>query len=181
MLKSQRVFDLHAPIAQLEERLPTKQKVTGSNPVGRNFFFMKKALTEARRAARGGDVPVGCVVAAGGRVIAAAGNRIKRDRDPTAHAEILALRKAALKLKNERLGGTILYVTVEPCAMCAGAIVLARVPRVVYGVKDPKTGACGSVFRILPNRKLNHRPLITGGVLQRECGKLLKDFFKQRR
>jgi len=142
---------------------------------------MRKAVAEARKAGRRGDVPVGCVVVAEGRVIAAAGNRIKRDGDPTAHAEILALRGASRKLKNERLSNTILYVTIEPCAMCAGAIVLARVPRVIYGAKDPKTGACGSVFKILPNRKLNHRPRVTGGILQQECGRLLKDFFRKRR
>ena len=142
---------------------------------------MRKALALARQAGRGGDVPVGCVVVAQGCVIGAAGNRIKIDQDPTAHAEILALRKAALKLRNERLLDTILYSTVEPCAMCAGAIVLARVSRVIYGVRDPKTGACGSVFRILPNRKLNHRPRVSGGILQQECGQLLKDFFRRKR
>ncbi len=146
-----------------------------------DVFFMGKALDEARRAGRWGEVPVGCVVVSGGRIIARAGNRIKRDRDPIAHAEILALQRTARKLKNERLGGTILYTTVEPCAMCAGAIVLARGGKVVYGAKDPKTGACGSVFKILPNKKLNHRPQVSGGVLARECGAVLKSFFKKRR
>ena len=142
---------------------------------------MRKALAEARKAGRSRDVPVGCVVVKGNKIIAAAGNRIKQDKNPTAHAEILALQKASHVLKNERLLDTILYSTIEPCAMCAGAIVLARVSEVFYGAKDSKTGACGSIFRILPNRKLNHRPRVQGGVLQQECGQLLRDFFRKKR
>lgn len=143
--------------------------------------FMKEALAEARKAGRKGEVPVGCVIAAGGKTIARAGNRIRRSKDPTAHAEVLAIRKACKVLKNERIGDTILYSTVEPCAMCAGAIVLARISRVVYGAPDPKTGSCGSVFKILPSKKLNHRPSVEGGVLAEECGELLRKFFQRRR
>jgi len=142
---------------------------------------MGHALALASQAARKNEVPVGCVVVSEKQVIARASNRIKRDRDPTAHAEVLALRQAAKKLNNERLNGTILYTTIEPCTMCAGAIVLARVAKVIYGAKDVKAGACGSVFKVIPSHKLNHRPCVVGGVLAQECGNLLKQFFKGKR
>jgi tRNA(adenine34) deaminase len=142
---------------------------------------MESALAEARVAASHDDVPIGAVVVLNGEVIAAAGNRREADLDPTAHAEILAIRQAAAALGGWRLPGTTLFVTLEPCAMCAGAIVLARIPRVVFGAPDPKAGAAGSVLDVLREPSLNHRPEVTGGVLARECGALLSGFFAARR
>jgi len=143
--------------------------------------YMREALVLARRAGEADEVPVGCLIVSNGRIIGRAGNRIRREKNPAAHAEVLAIQKAARRLNNERISGTVLYSTIEPCAMCAGAIVLARVARVVYGAKDPKTGACGSVFRVIPSKKLNHRPQLTSGVLGDECGLLIRDFFRRRR
>ena len=142
---------------------------------------MELALVEARAAATRQDVPIGAVIVRDGEVISAAGNRREADLDPTAHAELLAIRRAAEVLGGWRLPGTTLYVTLEPCAMCAGAIVLARIPRVVYGADDPKAGAAGSVLDVLGESSLNHRPQLTGGVLAPECGALLSDFFAARR
>jgi tRNA(adenine34) deaminase len=142
---------------------------------------MRAALAEARLAALHEDVPIGAVIVRGGETIAAAGNRREADLDPTAHAELLAIRRAAAKLGGWRLPGTTLYVTLEPCAMCAGAIVLARIPRVVFGATDPKAGAAGSVLDVLGETALNHRPEVTGGVLAGECGALLTGFFAERR
>jgi len=142
---------------------------------------MERALAEARLAATHGDVPIGAVIVRDGEVIAAAGNRREADLDPTAHAEVLAIRRAAAALGGWRLPGTTLFVTLEPCAMCAGAIVLARIPRVVFAATDPKAGAAGSVLDVLGEIALNHRPEVTGGVLAEECGALLKDFFAARR
>jgi tRNA(adenine34) deaminase len=124
---------------------------------------------------------VGCVIAAGGEVIAAAPNERELRGDPTAHCEILALREAAKRLGSWRLSDTVMYVTLEPCAMCAGAIVLARVPRVVYGATDPKAGAAGSVIDVLATPQLNHRPDVAGGLLAGESAALLRDFFAARR
>ena len=143
--------------------------------------MMTLALREARAAAEHDDVPIGAVVARSGDVVAAAGNERELRRDPTAHAEVLALRAAAAALGGWRLPGTVLYVTLEPCAMCAGAIVLARVPEVVYGAADPKAGAAGSVMNLLDHPDLNHRPLVEGGVLGTECADLLAGFFRGRR
>jgi len=143
--------------------------------------LMRLAIEEARRAERHGDVPIGAVVARDGEPIAAAGNERELRRDPTAHAEILAIRAAAEALGGWRLPGTTLYVTLEPCAMCAGAIVLARVPKVVFGARDPKAGAAGSVIDVLAEPALNHRPAVTGGVLAEECASLLAGFFAARR
>lgn len=142
---------------------------------------MKLALEQARLATSHGDVPIGAVIVRDGEVIAAAGNRREADLDPTAHAEILAIRQAAAKLGGWRLPGTTLFVTLEPCAMCAGAIVLARVPRVVFGAGDLKAGAAGSVLDVLGEPALNHRPEVLGGVLADECGALLTGFFAARR
>ena len=143
--------------------------------------FMDLALDEAHAAADAGEVPIGCVIVCDGDLIAQAGNRTLADRDPTAHAEMVAIRRAAEALGNERLADCDLYVTLEPCAMCAGAIVLARVPRVVFGTTDPKAGAAGSVLDVLAEPRLNHRPAVTGGVLAADCAALLRDFFAARR
>jgi haloalkane dehalogenase/tRNA(adenine34) deaminase len=142
---------------------------------------MRSALAEARKAAREGEVPVGAVVVREGQILARAHNRPIHLSDPAAHAEILALRRAARKLGNYRLGGCSLYVTIEPCAMCAGAAVHARVKRVVFGAPDSKAGAAGSALQILRHPKLNHRVEVSGGVMERECGDLLRDFFRPRR
>ena len=142
---------------------------------------MRLATEQARIAEGNGDVPIGAVVARDGEVIAAAGNEREHRRDPTAHAEVLALRAAAEALGGWRLPGTTLVVTLEPCAMCAGAVVLARVPTVVYGAPDSKAGAAGSVLDILHEPALNHRPEVIGGVLESECAALLAGFFAARR
>ena len=142
---------------------------------------MRVALREAHRALEHADVPIGAVVVRDGEVIAAAHNEREVRADPTAHAELLALREAARALGGWRVLDTVLYVTLEPCAMCAGAIVLARVPRVVYGASDPKAGAAGSVLDVLGERRLNHRPEVAGGLLAQECGALLSEFFAARR
>ena len=142
---------------------------------------MGAALGEARLALDHDDVPVGAVVVRDGELIGAGHNERERRQDPTAHAETIALQEAAGHLGSWRLLDTVLYVTLEPCAMCAGAIVLARVPRVVYGTTDPKAGAAGSVLDILAEPRLNHRPQVTGGVLAPECAQLLVDFFAARR
>ena len=143
--------------------------------------FMDLALDQARRAGEAGDVPVGAVLVRAGEVVASAGNRTVRDRDPTAHAEMLVLRDGAELVDDWRLGGCTLYVTLEPCAMCAGAIVLARVDRVVFGAWDPKAGMVGSVGDLLRHPKLNHRSEVLAGVRGAECGAVLTEFFEQRR
>ncbi len=143
--------------------------------------LMGLAIERARAAEEHGDVPIGAVVARGDEPLAAAGNERELRRDPTAHAEILAIRAAAEVLGGWRLPDTTLYVTLEPCAMCAGAIVLARIPAVVYGAPDPKAGAAGSVLDILAEPTLNHRPQVTGGVMEEECAALLREFFAGRR
>jgi tRNA(adenine34) deaminase len=147
----------------------------------RDEYYMRLALREAERALEHDDVPVGCVIAHEGEVLASAPNERELRGDPTAHAEILALREAARRLESWRLAGTALYVTLEPCAMCAGAIVLGRVPRVVYGARDPKTGAAGSVFDVLAEPRLNHRTEVAGGLLADDTAELLRTFFEGRR
>jgi tRNA(adenine34) deaminase len=147
----------------------------------RDEYFMRLALREAELASEHGDVPIGAVVAREGEVIAAAHNERELRQDPTAHAEILALREAARVGGGWRVLDAVLYVTLEPCAMCAGASVLARIPRVVYGASDPKAGACGSVLDVTGEPRLNHRPAIAGGLLALECGELLSAFFASRR
>jgi tRNA(adenine34) deaminase len=143
--------------------------------------FMGLALDQARLAQAAGEVPVGAVVVREGQVIGVGRNSPQGTHDPTAHAEVMALRQAAQALGNYRLDDCELYVTLEPCAMCAGAIVLARVPRVVYGTDDPKAGAAGSVLDVLGHPRLNHRPELAGGLLGAECAALLTDFFGTRR
>ena len=147
----------------------------------RDEYFMRLALREAERAAEHEDVPIGCVIAHDGEVLAAAGNERELRDDPTAHAEVLAMREAGRALGTWRLAGCAMYVTLEPCAMCAGAIVLGRVPRVVYGAADPKAGAAGSVFDILAEPRLNHRPDVAGGLLAEDSADLLRNFFALRR
>jgi tRNA(adenine34) deaminase len=142
---------------------------------------MRLALREAEGALPHGDVPVGAVVVAGGEVAGSGHNERELRQDPTAHAEVLALREAARALGLWRVLDSVLYVTLEPCAMCAGAIVLARVPRVVFGCTDPKAGAAGSVLDVLAEPRLNHRPEVAGGLLAAECAALLTDFFGARR
>ena len=142
---------------------------------------MRLALREAERAIEHDDVPVGAVVVRDGEVVAAGHNERELRQDPSAHAEMLALREAARALGSWRLLDAVLYVTLEPCAMCAGAIVLGRVPRVVYGTADPKAGAAGSVLDVLAEPRLNHRPDVAGGLLATECAALLLDFFSSRR
>ncbi len=142
---------------------------------------MRLAIEEAQRALLHDDVPVGAVIVHGTEIVGAGHNERERRSDPTAHAEIIALQAAAAALGTWRLLDTTLYVTLEPCAMCAGAIVLARIPTVVYGTADPKAGAAGSVLDILAEPRLNHRPAVLGGVLQPECARLLLDFFAARR
>jgi len=143
--------------------------------------FMKIALDQAVNAYEDDEVPVGCVIVHKGRIIAKAYNMVKKLKDPTAHAEILAITSAADYLKNERLIDTDLYVTIEPCIMCAGAIVLARVKRVIFGADDTKAGAFGSVFNILENKKLNHTTEVIKGVLEKESSDIMKMFFRQKR
>lgn len=142
---------------------------------------MRRALDLARQAADADEVPVGAVVVKDGEVLAEAGNAIYHGQDPLGHAEIIALRRAAEKLGYRHLTGCELYVTLEPCAMCAGAIVLARISRLIYGADDPKAGACGSLYNIPQDSRLNHQVQITGGVLAEEAGQLLSDFFKKQR
>ncbi len=147
----------------------------------RDDYFMRIAVREAERALEHDDVPIGAVVVRGGEVLAAAHNERELRQDPTAHAELIALREAARAGGSWRVLDSVIYVTLEPCPMCAGAIVLARVPRVVYGAADPKAGACGSVLDILAEPRLNHRPEVAGGLLAQECGELLGEFFASRR
>jgi tRNA(adenine34) deaminase len=153
----------------------------GDHFFGRDEEFMRLALGEAEGAAEHGDVPIGAVVVRDGEVIASAGNERELRADPTAHAEVLALRAAARQLGGWRIPDSVLYVTLEPCAMCAGAIVLARVPRVILGAADPKAGAAGSVFDILGDPRLNHRPQVDRGLLAGESTALLEAFFAARR
>jgi tRNA(adenine34) deaminase len=143
--------------------------------------WMRRALEEARACLEWDDVPIGAVVVRGDEVIGAAGNQRERLGDPTAHAEILALRGAAESMGQWRLEGCTLVVTLEPCAMCSGAAVLARVPRVVFGASDPKAGFAGSLGDLLRDPRLNHRAEVIGGVLEDECGVLLREFFRSRR
>jgi tRNA(adenine34) deaminase len=147
----------------------------------RDEYFMQLAIREAQRAPEHGDVPIGAVVVRDGEVLGAGHNERELRQDPTAHAEVIALREAARALGSWRVLESVLYVTLEPCAMCAGAIVLGRVPRVVFGCADPKAGAAGSVLDVLGEARLNHRPEVAGGLLAADCAALLTDFFTSRR
>ncbi len=142
---------------------------------------MQEALKEARRAAEEDEVPVGAVVVYKGKIIARGHNQVETLKDPTAHAEMIALTSAANYLGNKWLLGVSVYATIEPCSMCAGALVLSRIKSLIYGATDPKTGACGSVYNIVDNKKLNHRIKVTKGVLKEECAFLLKEFFRKKR
>jgi tRNA(adenine34) deaminase len=143
--------------------------------------FVGLALEEARAAAAAGEVPIGALIVHDGRILARSGNRTIRDCDPTAHAEMVVIREAARVLRNYRMAGTTLYVTLEPCSMCAGAMIQARIPRLVYGADDPKGGAVRSCFEVLTNATLNHQVEITSGILAPECASLLQSFFAARR
>ncbi len=155
-----------------------RSRMRGMDP-DRNF--MAVALSEARAAAAHGEVPVGCLITRGGEVLAIAANERERRNDPTAHAEILALREAAERVGSWRLDGATVYVTLEPCTMCVGALVLARVERLVIGAMDPKAGAVGSLYDIARDGRLNHQIEVRTGVREEDCGALLRDFFAVRR
>ena len=144
-------------------------------------IYMSEAIKEADKAIQEDEVPVGCVIVHQSRVIARAHNQVERLKDPTAHAEMIALTSATNYLNNKWLSGASMYVTIEPCSMCAGALVLSRIKNLFYGAKDPKTGACGSVMDIINNKKLNHRIKVKKGILEKDCSALLKEFFKKRR
>jgi tRNA(adenine34) deaminase len=147
----------------------------------RDEYWMRIAIREAERALEHDDVPVGAVLVHDGELVGAGHNERELRQDPTAHAEMIAIRQAAAQLGSWRLLDTVLYVTLEPCAQCAGAIVLGRIPRVVYGTADPKAGAAGSVLDVLGEPRLNHRPEVASGLLAAECAALLLDFFRTRR
>jgi tRNA(adenine34) deaminase len=150
-------------------------------PEARDAAYMRRALELARHAEEAGEVPVGALVVLNDEIIGEGWNQPIVTHDPTAHAEIVALRAAAVRMKNYRIPDAVLYVTLEPCAMCAGAMVHARIARVVYGAADPKSGAAGSVFNLLESSILNHRAQITRGVLAAECGEMLRNFFAAKR
>ena len=143
--------------------------------------FMRLAIEQAQLAAQAGEVPVGAVLVRDGQVISKAFNKPIANHDPSAHAEMLALRAAALVEENYRIPGSTLYVTLEPCAMCSGAMLHARIDRLVYGAPDPKTGAAGSVLDLFSSKQINHQTSVEGGIMSEECGQLLRDFFKGRR
>lgn len=147
----------------------------------RDETYMRMALAEALRAGREGEVPVGAILIAGDRVLARNHNRSVQRNDPTAHAEILVLRRSGKALRNYRLNGTVLYVTVEPCPMCASAMVHGRVSRLVFGAREPKSGAVASRFRLLRSKAMNHRVEVDGGILQKECAEALRAFFQEKR
>jgi tRNA(adenine34) deaminase len=149
--------------------------------VKKHIKFMQEALKEARKAFVEDEVPVGAVMVYKDKIISRGHNQVERLKDPTAHAEMIAITSAANSLNTKWLNGASLYVTIEPCSMCAGAFVLARVKDIIYGASDPKTGACGSVTNIINNKKLNHRINIRSGILKEECSSLLKEFFKKKR
>ena len=143
--------------------------------------FMQASLAEARQAAQAGEVPIGAVIVRDGAIVATGQNRVLRDLDPTAHAEIVVLRAAAAALGNYRLNGCTLYVTLEPCAMCAGAMIHARLDRLVFAASDPKAGAAGSVLSVLNHSQLNHQMQVEQGILSNESSELLRSFFRERR
>ena len=152
-----------------------------SSQIEHNQKFMRAAMEAAHVAEENGDVPIGTVIVYEGRIIGRAWNQRQQLNDPTAHAEIIALTQAAAALESWRLNGCTIYVTLEPCAMCAGALVLARIDRLVYGCSDPKAGACGSLYNIVQDERLNHRLEVTTGVLAADCSGQLQEFFAKRR
>jgi tRNA(adenine34) deaminase len=147
----------------------------------RDEYFMRLALREAEQALEHDDVPIGAVIVREGEVIGSGHNERELRADPTAHAEMIALREAARTLHTWRVLDSVMYITLEPCAMCAGAMVLARIPRVIYGATDPKAGAAGSIFDVLGEPRLNHRPQVAGGLLAQDSAELLRGFFAPRR
>ncbi|MDD5109400.1 MAG: tRNA adenosine(34) deaminase TadA [Candidatus Omnitrophica bacterium] len=149
--------------------------------INKHIIYMQEALKEAERASSEDEVPVGAVIVHKDKIIARGHNQIERLKDPTAHAEIIAITSAANYLGTKWLNDASLYVTIEPCSMCAGALVLSRIKNLYFGASDPKTGACGSVVNIVNHKKLNHRIKVVKGILRLECSSLLKDFFKQKR
>lgn len=165
----------------MSTRHPPTDSDSPSSDAGRDARFMQRALTLARQAQEAGEVPVGAVLVQAGRIIAEGGNQPIGRHDPTAHAEIQVLRAAGLSQRNYRLPGSCLYVTLEPCLMCAGAMVHARIERLVFGAPDPRAGAAGSVFQVLHDPHLNHRVEIQGGILAQDCSDLLRAFFRARR
>jgi tRNA(adenine34) deaminase len=165
----------------MSEELPDLPLARHASRVTDHAFFMSRALELARQAQTAGEVPVGAVIVKDGVIIAEGSNRPISGNDPTAHAEIVAMRAAANVVGSYRLLGTTLYVTLEPCAMCAGAMVHARIQRLVYGATDPRAGAAGSIFNIVQSTALNHRVEVEAGVLADDCSKLLRDFFVARR
>jgi len=154
---------------------------SASAPIQAHEKWMQVALRAAREAELRHEVPIGACIVIGGEVVAVAGNRTRTDCDPTAHAEIIALREAAQRVGNYRLGNAAVYSTIEPCAMCAGALIQARVPLLVYGARDDKAGAVDTHFQICNSDKLNHRVQVISGVLESECRELMQGFFKARR
>ena len=159
----------------------SSKRVVCSRVMDADIELMEQALEEARACAAAGEVPIGALLVHEGQIIARSGNRTIRDCDPTAHAEMVVLREGSRKLGNYRLAGTTLYVTVEPCSMCAGGMIQARVPRLVYGCDDPKGGAVRSCFAMLNHPGLNHRVEVTAGILANECAAILQSFFAARR
>lgn len=139
--------------------------------------YMKIALVEAKKALKTNDIPIGAVSVLNGKIIARAHNEKEKRKDATCHAELLLLKKTAKKLKTWRLNNVQVYTTLEPCPMCAGALVLCRIKNLVYGAKDPKAGACGSIMNLADNKKLNHRIKVKGGLMEKECSEIIKDFF----
>jgi tRNA(adenine34) deaminase len=159
----------------------SSKRVVCSRDMDADIGLMEQALEDARASAAAGEVPIGALLVYEGQIIARSGNRTIRDCDPTAHAEMVVLREGSRKLGNYRLAGTTLYVTVEPCSMCAGGIIQARVPRLVYGCDDPKGGAVRSCFEMLNHPRLNHRVEVSAGILANECAAILQSFFATRR
>jgi tRNA(adenine34) deaminase len=174
-------FYVHEGVVSVPSRELSSKRVICSRKMDIDLRLMEQALEEARGSAAAGEVPVGAVLVHEGKIITRSGNRTIRDCDPTAHAEIVVLREGSRSLGNYRLTGTTLYVTVEPCSMCAGAIVQARVSRLVYGCDDPKGGAVRSCFEILTHPRLNHQVEVASGILSGECAAILQSFFAARR
>jgi tRNA(adenine34) deaminase len=164
-----------------DSRTASEQLGAAISPLAIDEQYIRNALDLAREAVKRNEVPIGAVIVRDGSILAAATNRTIRDQDPTAHAELLAIREASSKLDSWRLDDCTLYVTLEPCAMCAGAIVLSRIKRVVFGAWDEKAGMAGSIEDLLRHPKLNHRPEVRTGVLAEECGRLLEEFFRRQR
>jgi tRNA(adenine34) deaminase len=176
-----RVFRFHAEVVSLPLQELSSKRVVCSREMDTDIAFMQEALEEARASAAAGEVPIGAILVHEDKIVARSGNRTIRDCDPTAHSEMVVLREYSRALGNYRLAGTTLYVTVEPCSMCAGAMIQARVPRLVYGCDDPKGGAVRSCFEIVSHPRLNHQVEVKAGVLASECAAILQAFFAARR